>query len=102
MALPTELAMDALKRFGKYVVGRRRLVYRYHGQTGARVDTYSDTELAKCAKTPAPARRAPPPAAPAASHAPAPMQAQVPAQMGGGGGMLSGIGSTIRCEDSRR
>ena len=44
---------------------------------------------------PAPARRAPPPAAPAASHAPAPMQAQVPAQMGGGGGMLSGIGSTI-------
>ena len=44
---------------------------------------------------PAPARRAPPPPAPA-SHAPAPMQSQVPAQMGGGGGgMLSGIGSTI-------
>jgi len=43
----------------------------------------------------APARRAPPPTAPAASaHPPAPMQSHAPAPSGGGG-MLSGMGSTI-------
>ena len=51
MALPTELALCALKRFSKYAVGHRRLVYRYPWQTLARVDTCSDTGWARCAKT---------------------------------------------------
>ena len=51
MASPTELALNALKRLGRYVVGHKRLVYHYPWQTVSRVDTYSDTDWAGCAKT---------------------------------------------------
>ena len=51
MSSPTELALSALKRLGRYVVGHRRLVFHYPWQTVNRVDTYSDTDWAGCAKT---------------------------------------------------
>ena len=51
MASPTELALNALKRLGRYVVGHKRLVYHYPWQIVSRVDTYSDTDWAGCAKT---------------------------------------------------
>ena len=51
MASPTELVLSGLKRLGRYVVGHKRLVYHYPWQTVDRVDTYSDTDWAGCAKT---------------------------------------------------
>ena len=44
MASPTELALNALTRLGRYVAGHKRLVYHYPWQTVSRVDTYSDTD----------------------------------------------------------
>ena len=51
MAHPTEHALNSLKRLGRYVAGRRRLVYMYHWQDVSRVDVYSDTDWAGCPKT---------------------------------------------------
>ena len=51
MSSPTELALRALKRLGRYVVGHRRLVYKYPWQTVNRIDAYSDTDWSGCPKT---------------------------------------------------
>ena len=51
MSAPTDLALRALKRLGRYVVGHRRLVFKYPWQTVDRIDTYSDTDWSGCPKT---------------------------------------------------
>jgi hypothetical protein len=51
MAHPTELSLSALKRIGRYLSGRRRLVFGYPWQEADRIDIYSDTDWAGCAKT---------------------------------------------------
>ena len=51
MSSPIDLALRALKRLGRYVVGHRRLVFRYPWQTVDRIDAYSDTEWSGCPKT---------------------------------------------------
>jgi histone deacetylase 1/2 len=51
MSSPTEVSLNALKRLGRYVAGRKRLVFQYPWQTADRVDTYSDTDWAGCPKT---------------------------------------------------
>lgn len=51
MSTPTELSMAALKRFGRYLLGRPRLVFRYVFQSADCIDCYSDTDWAGCAKT---------------------------------------------------
>lgn len=51
MSAPTELAWAALKRLGRYLLGRPRLVYRYPFQSADTVDCYSDTDWAGCPKT---------------------------------------------------
>ena len=43
--------MAALKRFGRYLLGRPRLVFRYVFQSADTVDCYSDTDWAGCPKT---------------------------------------------------
>ncbi len=51
MAAPTDKALDALKRMGRFLSSRRRLVYEYPWQSAERVDVYSDTDWAGCPKT---------------------------------------------------
>jgi hypothetical protein len=51
MSSPTELALLALKRLCRYLVGRPRLVFRYPFQSAASIDCYSDTDWAGCART---------------------------------------------------
>ena len=51
MSSPTDLALRALKRLGRYVVGHRRLVFQYPWQTVSRIDSYSDTDWSGCPKT---------------------------------------------------
>ena len=51
MSSPTELALKALKRIGRYVTSHQRLVFYYPWQTVARIDTYSDTDWSGCPKT---------------------------------------------------
>ena len=51
MSAPTELALNAFRRLGRYVVGHQRLIFSYPWQTADRVDTYSDTDWAGCPKT---------------------------------------------------
>ena len=51
MANPTELSMAALRRLGRYLTGRRRLVFRYPLQTADRVEFYSDTDWSGCVRT---------------------------------------------------
>ena len=51
MSSPTELALKALKRIGRYVSSHQRLVFHYPWQTVARIDTYSDTDWSGCPKT---------------------------------------------------
>ena len=51
MSSPTELGVRSLKRIGRYLEGRRRLVFRYPWQTAKVVDGYSDTDWAGCTKT---------------------------------------------------
>ena len=51
MSSPSELSMAALKRFGRYLLGRPRLVFRYVFQSADTVDCYSDTDWAGCPKT---------------------------------------------------
>ena len=50
MASPTELALGALKRVGRFLAGHQRLVYHYPWQTVTRVDADSDTNLANVRK----------------------------------------------------
>ena len=51
MANPTDLSLRGVKRQGRYLKGRKRLVYTYPWQTVSMVDVYSDTDWAGCVKT---------------------------------------------------
>ena len=51
MAKPTTLSYTSLKRLGRYLAGRRRLVYRYPFQSAEHLDVYSDTDWAGCPRT---------------------------------------------------
>ena len=51
MATPTELSVSALKRLGRFLERRRRLVYRYTWQAARQIEVYSDTDWAGCART---------------------------------------------------
>ena len=51
MAAPTELGLTALKRIGRYLNDRRRLVYHYPFQSADTIQVYSDTDWAGCTKT---------------------------------------------------
>ena len=51
MAAPTELSLKAVKRFGRYLKGKPRLVYHYPWQEVDMFDVYSDTDWAGCIKT---------------------------------------------------
>ena len=51
MSAPTELSMLALKRLGRYLLGRPRLVFRYVFQSADTIDCYSDNDWAGCPKT---------------------------------------------------
>ena len=50
MASPTDLSLKHVKRLGRYLKGKRRLVYEYHWQTAGMIDVYGDTEWAGCLK----------------------------------------------------
>ena len=50
MSAPTELALKALKRLGRYVMSHRRLVFQYPWQTVDKIDAYSDTDWSGCPK----------------------------------------------------
>ena len=47
MSAPTELSMAALKRLGRYLLGRPRLVFKYPFQEADSVECYSDTDWAR-------------------------------------------------------
>ena len=51
MSSPTELALQALKRVCRYLVGRPRLVFKYPFQGADAINCYSDTDRAGCART---------------------------------------------------
>ena len=51
MSSPTELAMTALKRLGRYLAGKPRMVFKYGFQSADSIDWYSDTDWAGCPKT---------------------------------------------------
>ena len=51
MATPTVLSWKALKRMGRYLCGRPRLVYMYRQQELSHIDTYVDTDWAGCVRT---------------------------------------------------
>jgi hypothetical protein len=51
MAKPTELGLAALKRLGRFLVGKPRLVYRYKWQHADHIDIYSDTDWGGCKRT---------------------------------------------------
>ena len=51
MSSPTELAMTALRRLCRYLVGKPRLVFKYPFQKADSIDTYSDTDWAGCPRT---------------------------------------------------
>ena len=51
MATPTDLSVSALKRLGRFLEGRRRLIYHYPWQSAKIVDVYSDTDWAGCSRT---------------------------------------------------
>ncbi len=48
MATPTTASLSALKRLGRFLEGRRRLVYKFRWQTVSCVDVYTDTDWAGC------------------------------------------------------
>ena len=51
MASPTDLSMSALKRICRYLLGCKRVVYRFGWQTAQRLDCYSDTDWSGCGRT---------------------------------------------------
>ena len=51
MATPTEQSCKALRRIGRYLCGRPRLVYSYKRQELSAIDVYVDTDWAGCART---------------------------------------------------
>jgi len=51
MSTPTEVALVALKRVGRYLERHARLVYKYVFQSASKIDCYSDTDWAGCPRT---------------------------------------------------
>ena len=51
MAKPTDLSMSALKRLGRYLRRRPRLVFRLLFQKADRWEVYTDTDWAGCVRT---------------------------------------------------
>ena len=51
MSKPTDLGMAALKRLGRYLRRRPRLVFQMPFQTAERWDVYTDTDWAGCVRT---------------------------------------------------
>ena len=51
MSAPTNLGQDALKRLCRYLLGRKRLVFKYPWQSTGTLECYSDTDWAGCPKT---------------------------------------------------
>ena len=51
MAKPTDISMQALRRLGRYLLGKRRLIFNFHYQDGATLETYSDTDWGGCLRT---------------------------------------------------
>ena len=51
MASPTNLGQDALKRLVRFLLGRKRPVFRYPWQMAGTLECYSDTDWAGCPKT---------------------------------------------------
>ena len=51
MSAPTEASYDAVKRLGRYLAGRRRLVFDYPFQEVEGLEVYTDTDWAGCPRT---------------------------------------------------
>ena len=51
MSSPMESSIHGVKRLGRYLGGRKRLVYRYPRQTIDKTDVSSDTDWAVCPRT---------------------------------------------------
>ena len=51
MSAPTAQSLAALKRVGRFLEGRRRLIFKYRWQHADCVDIYSDTDWAGCVRT---------------------------------------------------
>ena len=51
MSAPTNIGQDALKRVARFLLGRRRLVFKYAWQRASVLECYSDTDWAGCPKT---------------------------------------------------
>ena len=51
MSTPTEVALVALNRIGRYPGGHARLMYEYVFQTASEIDCHSDTDWAGCLRT---------------------------------------------------
>ena len=51
MSQPTELGLQDLKRLGRYLVGKPRLIWEYRWQEAHHFDVYSDTDWAGCPRT---------------------------------------------------
>ena len=51
MSSPTETSEAALKRLGRYLLGHKRLVYRYDFQRAEGIEVYSDTDWSGCPRT---------------------------------------------------
>ena len=51
MSSPTELGWTALKRLGRYIVGRPRLIHHFPYQEATGLEGYSDTDWAGCLRT---------------------------------------------------
>ena len=52
MANPTDVAMTALKRLGRYLKAKPRLVLKFDFQSASRWEVYTDTDWAVCPRTP--------------------------------------------------
>ena len=51
MSAPTDTAQAALKRLGRYLLGHKRVVYKYPFQRADCIDVYSDTDWSGCPRT---------------------------------------------------
>ena len=51
MSAPTDVGLAALKRLVRFLLGRKRLVFRYPWQRAGMLECYSDTDWAGCPKT---------------------------------------------------
>ena len=51
MSKPTEVSWKALKRLARFLNGRPRMIYDYPFQSADKIDVYTDTDWAGCART---------------------------------------------------